>query len=76
MDYHAIHIFPVPRKKVNLTSEDAFAKSLLNNEAVRMKLNNVVKAIENKIADKQANSAIPRAICRALESESFVSDIP
>lgn len=62
IDYHAVHLFPVLGKQVEVATEKAFATGLLpNNESICLELRAImVKAVENTIRDEQADFAIRR----------------
>lgn len=57
--------------------EDAFKTGVFpNNKAVRQELKAaVVKAVNDKIRDKQADPTICRVTCAKLKSGSFVTDL-
>lgn len=63
--------------QVDVSIEDAFVTGVLRNyQAVRQELSTtVVRAVQDTIKNKQADSAICRETQRTLEAESFGRDI-
>lgn len=77
IDYNTNHLFSVLCENVDAVIEQTVATGLLSvNVAIPQKINTtVVRAVENKIKDKQADSSIRRATRRKFELELFVRDV-